>query len=325
MTAPSQRGSRHRAVQHLALLMLALAAIAATFAATPAGERTAAGRAEPAAAGVPPPPLAASHSHPPLWYDEATFARAVRDAPAPPPLAGEIAGGIIPHHWLAGHLITGFFAALAAQEQPPQTVILIGPNHYNAGRARALTSDLPWATPFGLVEPDSQRVDTLVQAGLVEIGGDVLTPEHSVAGIMPAIARYLPDARVVPIILAGGFSLGEAERLAGALAPMLDGQTVLVASVDFSHYLVQSEAQARDILTLRAIRALDSGLLFTLGNDYLDSPPSIAVLLESMRALGNDEFVLVANTNSGALASDELLPTTSYFTGYYYRTPAATR
>ena len=99
------------------------------------------------------------------------------DAPAPPPLAREVAGGIIPHHWLAGNLITGFFAALAAQEQPPGTVILIGPNHTNTGRARALTSDLPWSTPFGLVEPDRQHVETLVKAGLVQIGGDVLTPE----------------------------------------------------------------------------------------------------------------------------------------------------
>ncbi len=76
------------------------------------------------------------------------------------------------------------------------------------------------------------------------------------------------------------------------------------------------------MLTLRAIRALDTGLLYTLGNDYLDSPPSIGVLLESMRALGSEEFVLLEHTNSGALAGDELSPTTSYFTGYYYRTPA---
>ena len=313
--------SRQRAMQHLALLILALAAIAATF----AGDRATAERPEPAAAVPPPAPSGAPHSHPALWYDEATFARAVRDAPAPPPLAGEIAGGIIPHHWLAGHLITGFFAALAAQDQPPRTIILIGPNHTNAGQARALTSDLPWSTPFGLVEPDSQRIESLVKAGLVEIGGDVLTPEHSVAGIMPAVSRYLPDARVVPIILAGGFALGEAERLAAALVPMLDEHTVLVAAVDFSHYLVQSEAQARDELTLRAIRDFDSGLLYTLGNDYLDSPPSIAVLLESMRALASDEFVLLVNTNSGVLTSDELAPTTSYFSGYYYRTTAATR
>ena len=44
MTASSQR-----ALQHLALLILALAGIAATFAAASAGDRATAGRLEPAA------------------------------------------------------------------------------------------------------------------------------------------------------------------------------------------------------------------------------------------------------------------------------------
>ena len=256
--------------------------------------------------------------HPPLWFDEVSFSEAVRNAPPTAEAAGHVVGGIIPHHWFAGHLITAFFAGLAAQEHP-KTIILIGPNHTNSGLARMLTSDRAWSTPFGRVEADLDIIGALLETGLVELGGDALTPEHSVAGIMPAIRYYLPAARVVPIILAGSIGLAEAERLAVALTPLLDEDTVLVAAVDFSHYLVQSEASVRDELTLEALRSFDSARLFTLGNDYLDSPPSIAVLLEAMRLVGSDSLALFENTNSGLLAGDELSPTTSYFAGYYHR------
>ena len=261
-------------------------------------------------------PTVARPSHPALFFNEATFFEAVRAVESAPRLEGPVAGGIIPHHWLAGHLITAFFRGLAAGDAP-ETVVLVGPNHPNAGRARILTSDLPWATPFGIVEPDQEWIRALIDSGLVKIESPVLTTEHAVAGIMPAIKYYLPEARVVPIILSGDLAPSEARRLSEALVAGWKESTVLIAAVDFSHYLVQSEAERYDALTLDALRAFDTAALFTFDNRYLDSPPSIAVLMEAMMELGADEFVLLENTNSGALANDQLAPTTSYIVGYY--------
>ncbi len=254
--------------------------------------------------------------HEQIFYDEATFLEAVRAAERMQVPEGDVVAGIIPHHWLAGHLITAFFRGLA-EHDPPSTVILIGPNHENAGRARALTSDLPWSTAFGPVEPEIGSIDALVDAGLAAIEPAVLTPEHSVAGIMPAIAYYLPDARVVPLILSGEMTPDETETLAAALVPYLDDDTVLVAAVDFSHYLVASQAERNDQVTLSALRSLDADALFRLDNGYLDSPPSIAVLLQAVSDIGARDFVLLENTNSGAIAGDQLSPTTSYFLGYF--------
>jgi len=263
-----------------------------------------------------PASTAARDSHPPLFFDETLFFGAVRAAESAPAPEGAVAGGIIPHHWLGGYLITSFFRGLAAGDAP-ETVFLIGPNHENAGRARALTSDLLWATPFGLVEPDAERLRALTESGLVQVESAVLTTEHSVAGIMPAIKYYLPEARVVPIILSGELSPAEARRLGDLLAAQSDRDTVVVAAVDFSHYLVSAEARRRDAVSLEVLRTFDAATLFTLNNDYLDSPPSIAVLMAAMAAVRADQFVLLANTNSGALERDEWAPTTSYIVGYY--------
>lgn len=265
--------------------------------------------------GAPAPPAAIA-SHPPLFFDEATFLKAVRAAESAPQPEGPVYGGIIPHHWLPGHLITGFFRGLAAGD-PVRTVVLIGPNHVNAGSARALTSDLPWATPFGVVEPDREVISALADSGLVAVESPVLTTEHSVAGIMPAVKYYLPEAQVVPIILSGEMTPAEARRLGGLLASQWSSGTVFVASVDFSHYLARRWAERHDSLTLEAIRAFDAVTLFTLDDGYLDSPASIGVLMAAMTALGADQFILLENTNSGALEDDELAPTTSYVVGYY--------
>jgi AmmeMemoRadiSam system protein B len=268
---------------------------------------------QPAAA---PQPIEATDSQPPLFYDEAAFLDAVRSADTVPPPQGEVIAGIIPHHLLPGYLINGFFRGLAAGN-PPKTIVLIGPNHDNEGRARILTSALPWQTPFGAVEPDTALIDALTSRGIASVEEEVLTSEHSVAGIMPAIKHELPQARVVPIILVGATSPAEAQQLGETLASYWQPGTVFVAAVDFSHYLIRSEAERNDAVTLQLLRHLDAGKLFTLNNDYLDSPPSIAALMAAAHALGADTFVLQANTNSGALLHDGLVPTTSYFVGYY--------
>jgi AmmeMemoRadiSam system protein B len=260
-------------------------------------------------------PLAPA-SHPVLFYNDTTFFSSVRAAAALPLPEGLMAGGLIPHDWRGGEYITWLFRSLA-ERNSPTTVILIGPNHDNEGYPGVLTSRLAWSTPFGLVRPDSERIDALVGQGLVSVDEPVLTTEHSVAGIMPAIAYYLPGTRVVPLIVRGDAGPEEAGRLGQALASQLDGVTLLVAAVDFSHGLVSSAAERNNAVTLTALRAGDSAMLFTLDNRFLDSPGSIAALMASMASVGAGPFILTADTNSAALRGDELAPTTSYLVGYY--------
>ncbi len=262
------------------------------------------------------PPPVQRPTHPMLFFDRGTFYRAVQAADAAPAMEGPVLGGIIPHHWLPGHLITGFFRGLAAGDAP-DTVIILGPNHTNTGSARVLTSDLAWETPFGLVRPNQPLIEALTERGLAKLEPRSLTTEHSVAGIMPAVKYYLPEARVVPLILSGDLRPAEARRLGEALAALWSDDLIIVAAVDFSHYLVRAEAEHHDAVTVGLLRAFDADTLFTLDNAYLDSPPSIAVLLFAMERLGAEHFVLVENTNSGALLGDELVPTTSYVVGYY--------
>lgn len=260
-------------------------------------------------------------THPALFYEDATFFSSVRAAAELPLPEDDVAGAIIPHDWRGGAYIAWLFRTMADRD-PPATVILIGPNHDNEGFPGVLTSELAWSTRFGAVQPDRELIDALIGEGLVVADERVLSTEHSVAGIMPAIAYYLPDARVLPLIIRGDARPDDAERLGLRLASRLDAATPLVAAVDFSHDLVSSAAERNNAVTLMAVRAGDSAMLFTLDNRYLDSPASIAVLMASMASAGAGPFVLTADTNSAALRGDELAPTTSYLVGYYTAVPA---
>src|SRR3989304_835410 len=134
------------------------------------------------------------------------------------------------------------------------------------------TSARPSCTTSFSRRPESRKRRTMARS----------RAPSSVAGIMPAIAYYLPHTRVVPLVIRGDAGPDDAARLGRALASQLDGNTVLVAAVGFSHDLVSSAAQRNDAVTLQALRAGDSATLFTLDNRYLDSPESIAVLMASM-------------------------------------------
>lgn len=254
----------------------------------------------------------------PAVFDDAAFDTAVRRTASTPlePMVG-VKAAVFPHHWFAGHLITGTIRDLAASGTY-QRVILLGPNHVNSGRAGAVTSDSDWQTVAGHVAADREAVDALVSTGVAGIEPDVLAYEHSISGIVPAIAYYLPEARIVPITLRSGLTAVEVDALATAIAGMMDEHTVLLASVDFSHYLQPEAARERDAESIEAMRALDAARVLGWDNAHMDSPAAIAVVIEAMRAKGATEFELRVNTNSAELGEVPNEPATSYVTGFYH-------
>ena len=256
-------------------------------------------------------------AHPVTFYDARAFSLALEETMRTPvaPMPGARAI-IVPHHWLAGHLILSSLRDLSASGAYNR-VILIGPDHVGAASAGAATSDLPWETPFGLLQADAESVSRLTAAGAARVEPETLSYEHSVADIVPAIAYYLPDAEVVPVILRGDLDLVHVRTLARMLVPLLNDHTIVVASVDFSHYLSAPEARTRDAETLAAMKAMDSQRILAFGNEHLDSPPTVTLVTELMRSLGVGEFQLRQNTNSGDLFGVFRPPVTSYITGYY--------
>lgn len=256
-------------------------------------------------------------THPLKFFDKHTFYAGIKQSEKEDKsFANHISGGIIPHHLFPGFIITDFFSRLSKQK--PRTIILIGPNHYERGDYQVLSSLYGWETPFGVVEPNEQVIQELVISKLIKIDEANLPKDHAVAGIMPFMKYYLPDTKVVPLLLSGFMAEDDIRTLSSSLSNYLNEDSILVAAVDFSHYLTNKQAQEKDKLTIELMNNFDHKRILSLNNEYLDSPPSIATLLMSMQALDATKMELLYHTNSGEMQNNNSIETTSYFSVAYY-------
>jgi MEMO1 family protein len=251
------------------------------------------------------------------YFDPQSFYSGVsQSAQTPVEFEDHIYGGIVPHHLVPGFIITDFFSRL--QKQSPKTVILIGPNHYERGEHPASISEYAWDTQFGKVLPQIEVISKLKSSGAVFIDESVLPADHAVSGIIPFVKYYLPDARVVPILLSGFMSERDISNLSVNLAQVMDHDTVLIAAVDFSHNLTSPEAQAKDKITYALMQSGNYGKILNLNNEYLDSPASVVTLLMTVNTLGKTKVQELHHTDSGQLQKNNSIPTTSYFSLAFY-------
>lgn len=249
--------------------------------------------------------------HPNIFFDKVAFYQGVtKTSKTSFPISPHIQGGVIPHHLLPGFLLTDFFKRLSFQS--PKTLIFVGPNHYEKGEHPVLASEFAWETPFGVVEPDLGILNDLVKNNVVHIDESVVSNDHAVSGMMPFVAYYLPTTRVVPILVSGHMSQEDVIRLSQKIQVYLSNDTLLVTPVDFSHYLSRTEAEQKDKITRGIMEKRDYRQLFSLNNDYLDSPQSIALLLMVMDHM-KQQMQILDNTNSGFILHDDAIETTSYF------------
>lgn len=279
-------------------------------------------------------PSAAPATQPLLHYDPYLFGRAIAQVEGHPPRPLDGARVLIlPHHWLAGPLILGPLRDLAAgrgmgvvEAGPPvdaaargavRRVLLVGPDHGNVGADHVSTSSRSWSTPFGRVEVDGALVDALVAAGLARRQDELLAAEHAVAGLVPALAREMPAASVVPLLLRGDMPAERVRRLATALLPFLNDETVLVAAVDFAHGVRVADVPRLNGESIAALRSLDGATVLRWGNEHLDSPESILLAMEVARHLGATRFELLASTDASAFGAPAGEPVTSYVVGVY--------
>jgi len=230
-----------------------------------------------------------------------------------------IVGGVVPHHLLAANMIAGFFQSVS--QYPPDTIVVVGPNHRRIGSKGLNTSSLDWKTEFGILEADRELIGKLIGELNAAENDSLMELEHSVSGLVPYIKYYLPDTKIVPILLHGNYSAADSKKLGKFLsAAMKDNpKLTVIASIDFSHYLDADTADRMDEITLKAIESRDENALIMMGNDNIDSPPSILTLLAAMDGIGAEGPQVTGHSNSYVITGGGADYTTSYYTMLFRR------
>lgn len=224
-----------------------------------------------------------------------------------------VVAAIVPHHLLASDLIAELFYNIREQEY--DTVVVLGPNHYNNGGYKMISSRYNWYTPYGILDCDGEALDTFSSLENFGVEEKVISAEHSVASEVAFIERTFPNAKILPIILKPGMTPEDAEKIAKRIVDLSENKKVLVlASVDFSHYKDSATAEANDKISIAALENADFEKIYNLD---LDSPTSVYTILK-VAELKGAKFELINNSNSAILSKKpNLKSTTSYVTGVF--------
>ena len=99
-----------------------------------------------------------------------------------------VRAGIAPHHGLASEMIARFYDNLP---NDVERIILIGPDHFNAGRRFITLCPLPWRTRNGMLKIDTAALTALARIGGVGIESLPFRLEHSIGLHIVFIGHYL--------------------------------------------------------------------------------------------------------------------------------------
>ena len=221
---------------------------------------------------------------------------------------------IVPHGGEALPLAAAVIAGLA--ESNPRAVLLLGPNH-TADGPKIATTYAAFSAYDGMVLPREDLIRPLEDRGLVGIDDALFKDEHSVGILMPLLARYLPGAKAVPLIFQKGASFNTAKKAVDALCALADPDTVIVASIDFSHGLPAHEEETRRAQVLDYIRVFDWAGVLELDGTWVDAPVVLAALLRLMQENGCHMEVL-AGANTAELLGRDVPAATGYMTIVFY-------
>lgn len=185
----------------------------------------------------------------------------------------KILGGIVSHHVpLAFPLIADFYRSI--REENPKTIFILGPDHFHKASSRIVSTDLQFYTPFGYLETNKSIINELKKENLIKIDNQAFKNEHSILSQIFFIKYLFPEAKIVPLIFQPELGAKDAKNIAEVLKPYKEN-SIFIASVDFSHYLSFTEAQAADKETKEK---LESFYFENLDIKDCDSPVSIQTL-----------------------------------------------
>lgn len=224
-------------------------------------------------------------------------------------------GIISTHHLLASDIIHNLFKSIEANHY--DNIVIIGPDHSSRRGNDIIISDNAWSTPFGIVEINMKYNEKLSTFPLVKTDNEFMESEHSNSALIPFIKYYFPDAKLNTIALPTTLTIKESTDFGNLLAETLDSEnTLLLASIDFSHYLSFSEASLHDVETFTSISDMDFEKISRYTNDNLDSPETLIAFLTYVDSLACYKHLL-ENKNSAHYAKPDEEGTTSYFTMVY--------
>lgn len=199
-------------------------------------------------------------------------------------ISGELQCGIVPHHLLAGQLISGFLQA-AAENGEIDTIVITAPIH-DPQNDKLCTTVHGWQTPFGVLEADTEISELFVsELGAVK-NDEVLQADHSASSLIPYVKYYFPNVKAACLLIPKNAARATPQAVAELYESFAGKHTLFIFSVDFSHYLKPDETEKHDDQTRSAVLDGRTDEIAKMTDDNVDSPYCLNTFLLLSQGLG---------------------------------------
>jgi AmmeMemoRadiSam system protein B/AmmeMemoRadiSam system protein A len=245
--------------------------------------------------------------------------RLIAEAPAAS-VPGRPIALIVPH---AGLRYSGPVAASGyklLQGHKYERVIILAISHRLSSfyrGASVLANFSAFQTPLGQVNVDQQACQALLQNNLFRNVQEADAQEHSLEIQLPFLQRVLGPFHLVPILV-GQCESQDYEPMAQALRQIVNDQTLLVASSDFTHYgpaygyvpftdNVQNRLTELADRAIKPILACDSegfGQHVAQTGDTICGRNAVRLMLRVLQLLGGADGTLLQRDTSGRITGD---------------------
>jgi poly-gamma-glutamate synthesis protein (capsule biosynthesis protein) len=231
-----------------------------------------------------------------------------------PASTSQIRAVIVPHHLTATVTLATGIKMLSGQRF--SKILLLSPDHFGHCATELCTVNATYQTQFGPVRATTSTVETLLTSSLVSSNPDLFKTEHGIYAVLPYIAHYFPGVEVTPLALSQRMPWKQDEStILDLLHRVVDDQTMVIVSSDFSHYLPLEQATRMDGLTQQALLSGDLDAIASLNNPSQSDCPSCLWSLGALakgRGFYNPQILM--HTNSATILHQPGLPsTTSHF------------
>ncbi|MBU3935822.1 AmmeMemoRadiSam system protein B [Patescibacteria group bacterium] len=203
---------------------------------------------------------------------------------------------IVPHHLFVKDKIASLFKSLGKFDY--DQIIMIGPDHLNDAGFDIVTSRADWATPYGKLNVDSGFTDQLLHTEFVDLNEKAMAREFAISGLVPFVKKTWPNAKFVPLILSSEVKKGKLDQLINFIQKNKSKKSLLIASVDFSHYKSPEEAEREDEISNLVIKNFEVEKALEIP---VDSPQSIYLILNCAQQNKAINSELLSHTNTGLI------------------------
>ncbi len=228
----------------------------------------------------------------------------------------DIVSGVVPHHLLAKDIIEDFFSYISSQGKP-ETIVILSPDHFQSEILNDNNAfiTLDWKSGSGKKEFENIKIDSLLGKKLADenkiaLNSSAIVYDHGITNLIPYIKKYFPETNILPILIPADITKEQVEQLVKIIDENTLLNTIIVASVDFSHYLPSRAADFHDTKSIRVLLNFEEE---NFKNIEVDCWQALYAARLFAKLRQKEIPRIIAHKNSVDFLNLELEETTSYF------------